>query len=76
MLQATVRGRTQQLLYQARIEDFGSVGSGDYLATFNNTPLLWLVKAYVGYVSDDSTYAVGDEVQLAAGTVVEGDTEQ
>jgi len=75
MLRATVRGREQQLLYRATIDDFGSVGSGDYLATFNDTPALWLVKAYVGYISDDSTYAEGDEVRLGLGDAAEGETE-
>ncbi len=63
-LLAEVRGREQQLSFMNDLEAFGDIGPGDYLATFNGTPTLWLVKAYQGYISDDSTYAAGDRVRL------------
>ncbi|MFC1572344.1 hypothetical protein ACFL6M_01980 [Candidatus Eisenbacteria bacterium] len=59
-----VKGHTNQLLYMNNLESFGAIGRGDYLAIFNGTPSLWLVKAYLGMVSDDSTYAIGDKVRL------------
>ena len=61
---ALVRGRETRLLFQAE-PDFAAVSPGDYLATFNGTPALWLVKAFQGMRSDDSTYAAGDPVRLA-----------
>ncbi len=61
---AKVQGRETRLLYMEVIEDFGVIGPGDYLATFNRTPALWLVKAYVGMATDDSTYVEGVGVHL------------
>ena len=61
---AKVQGRETRLQYLEAIDDFGNISSGDYLATFNQTPALWLVKAYVGMGSDDSTYVEGVEVRL------------
>lgn len=60
MLIADVRGRQTRHLFA---EDMQGVASGDYVATFNNSPALWLVKAYVGMTSDQS-YEVGDQVRL------------
>jgi len=64
VLLASVKGRDLEFPFRAAIEDFSAVGRGDYLATFNGTPALWLVKAYVGMRSDDSTYAAGDRVRV------------
>ncbi len=60
MLLADIRGRQTRHLFTA---DLQNVASGDYVATFNGSPALWLVKAYVGMTSDQS-YAVGDQVRL------------
>lgn len=62
-LLAHVRGRDTRLTYRSAL-DFATVRPGEYLATFNGTPALWLVKAYQGMRSDDSTYAAGDAVRL------------
>jgi hypothetical protein len=62
VLIAEVRGRQTRHMFTA---DMQGVSSGEYVATFNNSPLLWLVKAYVGMTSDQS-YAVGDQVRLTA----------
>jgi hypothetical protein len=62
-LLAHVRGRDTRLTYRPAL-DFATVRPGEYLATFNGTPALWLVKAYQGMRSDDSTYAAGDAVRL------------
>ncbi len=68
-LLAEVRGRQTRHLFTS---DMQGVASGDYVATFNNSPLLWLVKAYVGMTSDQS-YAVGDQVRLAAAGDAQGE---
>ncbi|MBD3237581.1 MAG: hypothetical protein GF330_12815 [Candidatus Eisenbacteria bacterium] len=73
LLQSEVRGNTAHLIYVPQLQDAGQIEPGDYLATFNRTPALWLVKAYVGMTSDDSTYAVGDAVRLSIASAAEGD---
>ncbi len=60
VLIAEIRGRQTRHLYT---DDLQGVASGDYVATFNSSPALWLVKAYVGMTSDQS-YEVGDQVRL------------
>jgi hypothetical protein len=72
-LVANVKEHETHLKYMAEIESFGDIGRGDYLATFNRTPTLWLVKAYLGMTSDDSTYAAGDKVRLAVSAEGEGE---
>jgi hypothetical protein len=72
-LVAEVREHETHLEYMADIESFGDIGRGDYLATFNRSPTLWLVKAYLGMTSDDSTYAAGDKVRLAVSAKGEGE---
>lgn len=76
VLVAQVRGHEAQLAYMPVLESFAEIESGDYLATFNRTPALWLVKAYVGMTSDDSTYAAGDAVRLTIAAGPEEGTEQ
>ncbi|MFH1143051.1 MAG: hypothetical protein V1774_00735 [Candidatus Eisenbacteria bacterium] len=63
-LTAEVKNHATEHAFRTDIESFAQMGSGDYVATFNHTPALWLVKAYVGMRSDDSTYAPGDAVRL------------
>ena len=43
------------------------LGPGDYLATFSNTPALWIVKAYVGMTSDQAINE-GDPVSITLQT--------
>jgi hypothetical protein len=62
-LLALVRGHETRLSYRVN-PDFAAIAPGAYLAMFNATPALWLVKAYQGMRSDDSTYAAGDVVRL------------
>lgn len=69
---AGVKERELSLPFHSGIEAFTGIGRGDYLATFNGTPALWLVKAYVGMRSDDSTYAAGDPVRLWTDSGQEG----
>ena len=48
------------------IEDIRSaqnLGPGDFVAAFNNTPALWLVKAYVG-MTGETTMAEGDPITI------------
>ena len=73
---AEVKGHTAELIFAPVLDGFGEIEPGDYLATFNRTPALWLVKAYVGMTSDDSTYAAGDAVRLSiAAAAAEGDAQ-
>lgn len=60
---AVVRDHQTELLYRDN-PDLAAVSPGSYLAMFNGTPALWLVKAYQGMRSDDSTYAAGDAIRL------------
>jgi hypothetical protein len=76
LLVARAREHEVRLAYMPVLRSFGDIESGDYLATFNRTPALWLVKAYVGMTSDDSTYAAGDAVRLAIAAKAEGGTQQ
>jgi hypothetical protein len=61
---ATLKDKTFRLRYVADIQAATDVASGDYLATFNGTPALWLVKAFVGLTSEVQA-AVGDPVKIA-----------
>ncbi|MBM3286165.1 MAG: hypothetical protein FJY88_02280 [Candidatus Eisenbacteria bacterium] len=63
-LEVEIRGmRTRHLLLRDP-QGLSDVSSGDYVATFNQTPALWLVKAYVGMTSDQP-YEVGDALRLS-----------
>lgn len=73
ILVAELRGHEIHLAYMAEIQGATEIRSGDYLATFNRTPTLWLVKAYLGMTSDDSTYAAGDKIRLTVSAETAGE---
>lgn len=65
ILRTRVRGHEMMLPLVTDMLTLGNIQPGDYFATLNSTPVVWLVKAFVGMRSDDSTYAVGDTVRLS-----------
>lgn len=48
ILVLTFNDETIEFPYFVDLNNATNIGQGDYLAAFNNTPALWLVKAYVG----------------------------
>ncbi len=60
---AEIKGKTFRFKHLDSINDAASLGSGDLISLFNDTPALWLVKAYVG-LTGEGEFAVGDTVTI------------
>lgn len=60
---AVIKEKTFRITYYDDIADAASLESGDQLALFNDTPTLWLVKAYVGFTSEGE-FVTGDTVTI------------
>lgn len=63
VLLADLAGFPTKHTYLTHVETEGDIVPGDYIAVFNSSPALWMVKAYKGMTSDRK-FEVGDKVRL------------
>ncbi len=64
-MKAELKGQETEHVFFEQLGPENQIKPGDYLAIFNNSPLMWLVKAYVGMTSD-MEIKKGDVIKIYA----------
>ncbi|MBN2384134.1 hypothetical protein JXQ70_14755 [bacterium] len=59
-----IKGTAKEYKYLVDINAALSIGRGDYLVVFNNTPALWLVKAFLGLRPELEGVSEGEPVTI------------
>lgn len=75
ILKVTIHDHTTSHRFYADIETANDIASGDYVASFNRTPVLWIVKAFVGMTSEIEV-KTGDTIRITMDTSVQPESKK